>query len=235
MSYVSRLFHGLAHGVQMSWLSRFFRSTVGAKIVMGVTGLILYGFVIFHMAGNLQAWEAAEKLDAYGKMLKQVTEVLWGVRIGLLVAFAAHVWSAIRLVSLSRAARPDGYRKKTHLAANFASLTMKFTGPILLVFIVYHLLHFTVGSAHPDFQHEGVYHNVVVGFSNPLVAGFYILSMLCLAPHLAHGGYSMLRSLGLESEGWSRVARLASRAFALLVVIGNISIPLGVLVGFIHE
>lgn len=219
----------------MSWLSRFFRSTVGAKIVMGATGFVLYGFVIFHMAGNLQAWEAAEKLDAYGAMLKQVTEVLWGVRLALVVALGAHVWSAMRLVQISRAARPEAYRKKTNLAANAASLTMKFTGPILLIFIVYHLLHFTVGSAHPDFRHEGVFHNVVVGFSNPLVAGFYILSMLCLAPHLAHGGYSMLRSLGLESEGWSRIVRLASRAFAAIVVIGNISIPLGVLVGFIHE
>lgn len=217
----------------MSWLSRFLRSTVGMKIVMGATGLILYGFVFIHMLGNLQVFEGEDKINAYGEMLHQVTEVLWGMRLVLIAALIGHVWSAVGLTRTSVKARPQGYRKKAHLAANLASLTMKFTGPIVLVFLIYHLLHFTTGHLHDSFKFGEVFDNVTSAFQNPLVVAFYVVAQLALLPHLAHGGYSMFRSFGLESEAWSGVARNASRAFAAVIVIGNIAIPVAIFAGLV--
>lgn len=217
----------------MSWLSRFARSTVGMKILMGLTGLVLYGFVFVHMLGNLQVFEGAEKIDAYGEMLHQVTEVLWGARLTLLGALAVHVWAAVNLSRRSMQARPQAYKVKKHLAANLASLTMRATGPIILIFLIFHLGHLTTGHFHPSFVFGKVFDNVTTAFRNPLVAGFYVVSMLALAPHLAHGGYSMFRSFGVESDNWSSLARLGSRAFAAVIVLGNIAIPVAILAGLV--
>lgn len=217
----------------MSWLSSFARSTVGMKIIMGASGLVLYGFVFIHMLGNLQVFEGAEKLDAYGEMLHQVTEVLWGMRLVMITSVVLHVWAAVNLSRRSLAARPKGYAKKRNLAANLASLTMKFTGPVILVFLVYHLGHFTTGTFHPEYEFGAVYANVVSAFGNPLVVGFYVLAQLALAPHIAHGGYSMLRTFGLESDAWAGLGRIASRAFAAVIVIGNIAIPVAILAGLV--
>lgn len=226
----------------MSWLLRFARSTIGMKVVMATSGLLLFGFVTAHMIGNLQVFLGAEELNKYGTLLQGTKELLWGMRIGLLLVVIAHIVSAATLVMRSRASRPQGYKVHAWNAPSYAARTMKFGGVILLLFIVYHLLHLTVGAAHPDFTHCATiadeftcnpYRNVVIGFSNPLVSGFYIIAQLALGMHLAHGAWSMLRTLGMNNPRQDALAKTFAKAFAVVIVVGNCSIPIAVLIGLV--
>lgn len=235
----------------MSWFSRFLKSTIGLKIVMALSGLVLFGFVTGHMIGNLQIYLGESTLDHYGEMLKGEMLLLWMVRLTLLFMLVAHVWSAVTLVLRARAARPKGYRRYTSRASTYASRTMRISGPIILLFIIYHLLHYTIG-----FQSVGmgdsavtttiehcrmvagsldcpVYDNVVKGFSQPLIAGIYIVAMLLLGMHLGHGVYSMFRTLGLSNPRFDKLARAFATGMAVIIVLGNCSIPLAVLTGLV--
>ncbi len=219
----------------MNRAQHFFASSLGKKVVMAVTGLALFGFVVAHMVGNLQVYLGPTKLDEYGAALRKVPALLWGMRLGLLVAAALHVWSAYGLTRLNQKARPVGYREKEHRESTYASRTMRWSGVLLLLFIVYHLMHFTIGNVHPDFIHGGVNHNLVVGFQNKLVSAFYIVAMLALGLHMYHGVWSLLQTLGLAHPRYNHLRHAFATLVTVVVVAGNISFPLAVLAGIITE
>ena len=214
----------------------FARSTVGRKVVMAVTGFILFGFILGHLAGNLLLYKGPEAIRAYALFLRAFLHGagLWIARAVLLVSAVLHVWSATSLTLQSWAARPVAYRDWTARDSTYASRTMRWGGVILLVFIVYHLLHFTFGTVHPDFKELEPYHNVVAGFRVLPVSLFYIVAMILLGLHLDHGVWSMLRTLGLSHPRYARYARLAAAGFAILVVVGNVSFPIAVLLGWVR-
>jgi len=219
----------------MSGAGAFLRSTIGRKVVMAVTGLLLFGFVVAHMLGNLQVYLGPTKLDEYGAALRRLPALLWALRIGLLAAVVGHVWAASTLTLTNWAARPRGYRKTRYQESSYASRTMRWSGVILFLFVVYHLLHFTLGNVHPDFVEGGVNHNFVAGFQVPWVSAFYVVAMLCLGLHMYHGVWSLLQTLGLNHPRYNQL-RLAFATFiTAVVVIGNISMPVAVLTGLIRE
>jgi len=211
----------------------FTSSSVGLKVVMAVTGLVLFGFVFVHMLGNLQMFLGPEPMNHYGKLLRELLHGggIWVARAGLLAAVALHIGAAWSLTRTSWKARPVAYKVVAHDASTYASRTMRWSGPILFLFIVYHLLHLTVGSVHPGFVQEDVYRNVIVGFSVWPVAVFYVVAMLALGLHLRHGVWSLLQSLGVSHPRWNAVRGAAAWIFTTLVVLGFLSVPLAVLAG----
>ncbi|MBL8231110.1 MAG: succinate dehydrogenase cytochrome b subunit [Bryobacterales bacterium] len=213
--------------------ARFLDSTVGKKAVMAITGAMLFVFVIGHMLGNLQVYLGPEKINAYGALLHSAPGLLWAARIGLLLAVGLHIISAVQLAALNRKARPVAYVRKKNVTSNYASRTMLVSGPILFFFIVYHLLHFTTGQAHPQFREGDVYHNLVAGFQQPAAAIAYIIAMIMLANHLYHGVWSMFQSLGVSHPKYTPMLRQFAAIAAILIAIGNISIPVSVMTGLI--
>jgi succinate dehydrogenase / fumarate reductase cytochrome b subunit len=214
----------------------YVESSVGRKLVMAATGIVLFGFVVGHMIGNLQVYLGPEALNHYGEFLRELGHggAIWVVRGVLLAAVALHVWAAVTLALENRAARPERYRRLGYATSDYASRTMIWSGPLLAAFIVYHLLHFTVGSVHHDFVAGDVYHNVVSGFRVWPVAAFYIACMLALGLHLYHGVWSMLQTLGLNHPRYNAWRRGFAAFFTMVVVIGNISIPVAVLTGVVR-
>lgn len=216
----------------MDFLLSFWRSTVGTKVVVAVTGLMLLGFTLFHMLGNLQVFLGAEEMNAYAEFLHK-PEIHWTGRIGIFGAIALHVMGTLKLVRQTANARPEGYRTWTAQASTVYSRTMKFTGPIILVFFVLHLLNLTTGAElgialHPDYQAvDGVpkaWENLTSLLGNPLWAVFYIVANLALASHLWHGAFSMAKTLGLSGLRQLRLARMLASAFTVAVTGGNIAI-----------
>jgi succinate dehydrogenase / fumarate reductase cytochrome b subunit len=213
---------------------RFLRSTIGKKVVMALTGVILYGFVLAHMLGNLQAYLGPDKLNAYSAFLHSVPSLLWGARTVLLLSVAAHIAVAIQLSQLKRSARPVAYAMQQNRQATYASRTMMWSGPIIALFVVYHLLHFTTGQAHHDFQPSDVYHNFVSGFQVLPASLVYIAANAALGVHLYHGGFSLFQSLGLTSPRYNPTLKTVTGLATFGVVVANISFPLAVLAGIIQ-
>ena len=213
----------------------FWQSTNGKKVVMAVTGVIMFGFVVGHMLGNLQMYEAPEHINAYGHFLHNLGELLWIERGVLLLAIALHITATIQLALRSKAARPVGYSRRQAINSSYASRTMYWSGPIVLAFIIFHLLQFTAGYIHPQatFVQGDVYQNVVSGFQVWWVSTWYIFAICLLGLHLSHGLWSMFQSVGLAHPRLSPYLKSAARAVALLIVLGYISIPISVLLGFI--
>ncbi len=222
-------------GVRQERPARFLASTNGKKVVMAVTGVILFAFVIGHMLGNLQVYEGPAKINAYGRFLKSIPELLWAVRITLLLSVCLHIWASIGLALRNNAARPDGYARRKNTVSTYASRTMYWSGPILFCFIVYHLLHFTVGVVHPGatFVEGDVYQNMVSSFSVWYVSSWYIFSMILLGLHIRHGAWSFVQSLGFNHPRHTPVIKKLAAAAALLIVLGFISIPISVLAGLV--
>ncbi len=214
---------------------RFWDSTNGQKIVMAITGAILFLFVIGHMLGNLQVFEGPEKLNAYGRFLHDVPEILWAVRVVLLVSVILHIWSSVKLAARKLKARPVSYAKKQDVASTYASRTMYWSGPIILAFVIYHLLHLTAGWVHPgfDFIEGDVYHNVVAGFQVWYVSAWYIFSMILLGFHIRHGAWSMFQSVGINHPRHTPILKKAAAVFAIVIAAGYISIPLSIVLGFV--
>ncbi len=210
-------------------------SSVGKKIIMAITGIVLSLFVLGHMAGNLQAFlpNGAEALDHYGAFLRGLLHGtgIWFVRGGLLLAVGLHIWAYLSLTKTSMAARPTGYRMNDFEEATFASRSMRWTGPILTAFIVFHLMHLTIGNVHPHFVEGKVYQNLVTGLASVPVALFYILAMGCLAFHLWHGSWSMLQTLGLSHPKYLGARKVFAVVFTILVTGGFVLVPLAVLAG----
>lgn len=216
----------------------FLNSSIGMKVIMALTGLVLVGFVVGHMAGNLQIYlpehEGVRPLDTYAVFLRTMLHGagIWIARAVLLGSTALHVWSAIRLTQMNAAARPVAYQNPGFKASTFASRSMRVTGFILAAFILFHILHFTVGKFTP-FEEGKVFQNVVMGFQTPWVSGFYILAMLSLASHLRHGIWSLMQTLGFNHPKYNDCRLNIATAITALVVLVNISFPLAVLFGFV--
>jgi succinate dehydrogenase / fumarate reductase, cytochrome b subunit len=214
----------------------FWQSTNGKKVVMAVTGAILFLFVIGHLLGNLQIFEGRERLNAYGHFLRSLGELLWIVRLVLLAAVALHITATVQLALRNRRARPIPYAKKKSVNSNYADRTMYWSGPIVLAFVIFHLLQFTAGYIHPESQFiEGdVYHNVVAGFSVWWVSAWYIFSMILLGFHLRHGIWSMFQSVGVNHPRHTPALQQAALWIAIFITLGYISIPIGVLAGWVR-
>jgi len=219
-----------------SRVAAFWGSTVGKKMVMAVTGMFLVLFVIGHMIGNLQVYLGPESLNHYAELLRELGHggLIWVFRGTMLGAVVLHVWAATALTLGSWAARPTGYRRRQEwVESTYASRTMRWGGPIILFFLIYHLLHLTTGQAHGSFVAGDVYHNVVAGFSIWWVSGVYIVAQIALGLHLYHGVWSMLQTLGLSHASYNRVRTVIAVVIALVVATGNISIPVAVLTGLV--
>jgi succinate dehydrogenase / fumarate reductase, cytochrome b subunit len=225
------------------FLVAFYRSTIGKKIIMAVTGLIGIGYLILHLAGNLQVFVSQDKIKSYGALLHgPLAEVTWLIRIVLIVAVVLHVLMAYQLTMRSRAARPIGYEHKEPQVATLASRTMKWGGVLLLVFIVVHLLHFTNEIIDPggwrgmtDSQgHRDIYGNIIASFHVWWVAAFYVVAMIALGLHLYHGAWSSIRTLGYAKSSAHPLQRRIALGLAILLWIGFTSIPLGVIAGIIR-
>jgi succinate dehydrogenase / fumarate reductase cytochrome b subunit len=225
----------------MGRVGRLYGSTVGKKIAMAATGVLLFGFVVVHMLGNLKLYQGQEKYDAYAHFLREVGspvfghgQLLWLGRLGLLAAVALHLDAAVRLTVSSRRARPDAYHSRADQSFHYASRTMRWGGLIIATFVVYHILHLTFGTVHADFRPDSPYHNVVTGFLSWPVALAYIAAMIPLGLHLHHGLWSATQTLALRNPRIQRVRRPAAAAIAWLIVLGNVSLPVSVLAGVVR-
>ena len=218
----------------MNRLAAFWESTVGKKAVMAVTGIIGVLFVIGHMVGNLQVFEGAERLNAYGHLLHgPLNELVWGARVVLLLALVLHVVAAWQLTVRNRAARPVEYATRTPQVSTLASRTLRWGGVLLLVFIIYHLLDLTMGTLNPAFRPGDVYANLLGSMQRPAIAVFYIVAMAALALHLYHGTWSSLRTLGVAQASPSPLKRRAAIVIAIIVAAGFAVVPLAVLMGIV--
>jgi succinate dehydrogenase / fumarate reductase cytochrome b subunit len=220
---------------------RFYEAPIGKKVVMAVTGVILFGYVVGHLLGNLQIYSAdRDQVNRYAAFLHDPSRasLLWGVRIVLLLAVAMHIVASLQLWNLKRAARPIGYVKKDDVPSAYAARTMMWSGPIIAAFVVFHVLHLTVGSVLP-LQELGpnqpdVRANVIAGFQHAAVAGFYIVAMLLLCLHLYHGLWSMFQSVGLSHPRYTPGLKRFAAICAILIAAGNISIPIAVMTGLLQ-
>ena len=225
----------------MTWIGSFYRSALGKKAVMAVTGVFLFGWIFAHMLGNLKLFLGPEHMNEYAKWLRVMgspampnSTLLWVVRVLMVVAIWLHIQAATQLTLMSRAARPVGYNRRDYVVASYASRTMRWGGVIILLFIIYHLLHLTFGTVHPNFIENDPYHNVVTGFQVWWVSAFYILANLALGLHLYHGLWAMFNSLGLNHAKFNAWRRYFAIAFAVIIAGGNISMPVAVLLGIVR-
>jgi succinate dehydrogenase / fumarate reductase, cytochrome b subunit len=224
------------------WPVEFYRSAVGKKWVMALTGILLMGYVFFHMLGNLKVYFGAEDINHYGEWLRDLlvpffprTVTLWLLRIGLTAAFVFHIHAAYGLTRINRQARAAGgyISKRDFQAANAASRSMRYTGVVILLFLIWHLADLTWGTVNPDFVRGDVYRNLVASFERPAVSAIYIVANIALGLHLFHGAWSMFQSLGLNNPRWNSWRRGFAVAFAGIVTVGNLTFPIAVLTGII--
>ncbi|MCE9582780.1 MAG: succinate dehydrogenase cytochrome b subunit [Planctomycetes bacterium] len=217
------------------WVWSLLNSSIGKKTVMAITGLALFGFVVAHLVGNLQVFipDDGKSINAYGHLLKSKPALIWTARLTLLALLFAHVITAIRLSLENNAARPVGYQVKNWREASYASRTMMISGPLIFLYVVYHLLHFTVGVVHPKFDHEDVYRNVILGFQSTPAALVYIAAMLMLATHLRHGLWSLCQTLGINHPKYTPALKAGSTVVAAAIAVGYISIPVSVMIGIL--
>ena len=216
-----------------------YQSVVGKKIIMAVTGFILFGFILGHMAGNLQIFlppgpDGVAALDHYAEKLQALGPLLWLVRGVMLVAVCLPILMAFQLWLMKRQARPLDYLKKASTVSTYASRTMYVSGPLVLLYLIYHLLQFTFDTAAPPGAVEGqVRHNLILAFQNEYVSFVYIVANLLLATHLYHGVWSMFQTLGIGHPKYAWWLKLVAKAFAFVVGIGFCSVPIGVLTGLV--
>jgi len=221
------------------FLLAFWRSAVGKKWAMALSGIALLGYVLVHMIGNLKVFLGESHINDYAEWLRDLGEpvlprtwVLWALRLGLIAAFVIHIVAAAQLTRINHAARDVKYQsKRDYVAANFASRTMRYTGVIILLFLIFHLLDLTFGNANPDFVHGDPYHNLFATFERVPVAIVYIVAMVALGMHIFHGAWSMFQSLGINNPRYNIWKRYFAGAFALVITIGNISMPLLITTG----
>jgi succinate dehydrogenase / fumarate reductase cytochrome b subunit len=223
-------------------LSAFFGSSVGKKMIVAVTGIILILFVVGHLLGNLQIFLGPDWINGYSEHLRELGPFLWAIRAFLLVTVILHIYFTILLAIENKRARKKNYVRKEHVKATFASRHMVVSGLVVLAFIIFHLLHFTGRKFNPQFpllrndplNHYDVYSMMVYGFQNVYVSSFYMVGLFLLTLHLTHGSSSFFQSLGLNNKKLAPRLALGGRIFAWLLFIGYISIPIAVLLGFIQ-
>src|SRR5215469_6223671 len=188
---------------------RFWNTTIGKKSAMAVSGVVLAGFVLVHLAGNLQIFLGPERFNGYARALRQLPELLWTVRVVLLAMVAVHIWSTVQLTVVKNDARPFPYARYRPDHSSYASRTMYMSGPIIAAFVIYHLMQFTFGVGGTAFREGDAYGNVIAGFRNPVVSGFYIIAMALLCLHLRHGLWSLFQTLGFNHPRHSARIRVA--------------------------
>jgi succinate dehydrogenase / fumarate reductase cytochrome b subunit len=217
-----------------------YRSSIGKKATMALTGLIGIGFVIMHMIGNLKVFLGEQAFNDYASFLRTFGEpvlpystVLWIIRLVLLGAVALHITAAYQLTRMDWAGRPVRYARKKDVQATFASRTMRWGGVILLLFIIYHIAHITLGIVHPNFVEGNAYHNFVVAFQVWWVTILYVIAMLVLGLHIYHGFWSLFQTLGLNSRTYNGLLRGLALLIALVLVVGFLAGPLAVLFGVV--
>lgn len=203
---------------------------------MAVTGAILFLFVLFHMLGNLQIYEGPAQMNYYGAALRRFPEALWAVRAILLICVVLHIWASVALAVRKNSARPVGYAKKENIGSSYASRTMYWSGPIVLAFVIYHLLDLTAGTIHRGggFAFGDPYHNLVSDFQVWWVSAWYIFAMILLGFHIRHGFWSMFQSVGLNHPRHTPVLRKLATILAVIIVVGYISIPVSILCGWVQ-
>ena len=240
----------------MNLLGSLFSSSLGKKYLMAVTGAVLIAFVTGHLVGNLQIFAAPDKINGYAHFLQSLGPALWAVRLVLLACVLIHIWAAVQLTLENWNARPEQYEFRHTVQATVSSRTMRWTGVVVLAFILYHLAQFTVGWVHADEFKAGheylmtadfhllgfpvvakgqtvadVYSMVFLGFSHPVVSLFYILAVGLLSLHLAHGAESMFQSLGWRTERWAGALKKVVILYCVLYFLGNLAIPGAILTG----
>ncbi|HVM14174.1 MAG TPA: succinate dehydrogenase cytochrome b subunit [Egibacteraceae bacterium] len=223
------------------WLVDLYRSAIGKKYVMALTGVVLMAYVLMHMLGNLKLYfgqdamnEYADWLRVFGAPAAPESSILWVIRVVLLVAFVLHIVAAYQLTRMNRRARPQRYAsRRDWVAADFAARTMRWSGVIVLLFVLFHLADLTFGVANPDFHHGDAYGNVVASFERVPVSLFYIVANLALGLHLYHGAWSLFQSMGWNNPRVNHWRRHFAIGFAVLVVGGNVSFPVAVLTGLV--
>ena len=227
--------------IGMTRLFNHFQSSVGAKVVMALSGLVLVIYVIFHMLGNLQVFEGPHALNSYAAFLRDLPILLWTARIGLLGIAVVHVALAIRLSLNNRRARPIAYAIHEYRRASITSRTMTASGIVLLLFLVFHLLHLTAGVIGPasadridEEGHRDVYGMLIHAFQNPLMVAVYLAGQVGLAFHLSHAVSSSVQTLGFEHAALDRLFKAAGPSVALLVVFGNVAIILAIFLGIVR-
>ena len=237
----------------MNIITHVFKSSLGKKYIMAVTGFVLFLFVIGHLAGNLQIFLGQEAINRYGHFLQSNPELIWPARLTLLLMVGLHIWSATVISLENKAARPVGYAVYQPVGSSYASRTMLVSGSIVFVFIVYHLLHYTVLVQYLNFtgqdfsafmeklpgqvpaERHDIFKMMVVGFTNPWVSAFYVLGLALLSLHLSHGASSMFQSLGWKNEAYRPFLDLAARVVAVMIFLGYTSIPIAILCGYGKE
>lgn len=225
----------------VSWARDFYASQLGKKAVMAVTGIAIFGFAMFHMVGLMKVYIGRDPLNHYSEWLRNLlvpflprTVTLWHLRIGLIAAVVLHVVAAAQLTIANRRARPERYATRTdYIAANYASRTMRWTGVIVGLFIVYHLMNLSWGNAHPDFVRGDAYHNMLVAFRSWPVSAVYIVANLALGLHIYHGLWSLFQSLGLNNPRFNAWRTYFAQAFSVILTVGYVSFPVTVLAGVV--
>jgi len=227
-------------------LVQFYRSTLGKKVVVAVTGIMMVLFVVGHVLGNFKTFAGVDPstgvhaLDSYAVFLKEIGQdlmgkgtFLWFARIGLLLALILHVVTILQLRAINRVARPEGYGAEKRKPQTFAAYLMFWGGLLLFAFIIFHILHMTIGTVHTNFVEGAVYANVYHAFQIPWVVGFYVVAMFALGLHLYHGLWSVFQTLGLDNPDWNRHLLLGARVLSVLIVLGFISVPIAVFAGWL--
>jgi succinate dehydrogenase / fumarate reductase cytochrome b subunit len=210
-------------------MARFYESTIGKKAIMAVTGLILFGYLIAHMLGNLQIFLGSAVMNHYAETLHANPPLLWTARIVLLISVVLHIWASIQLSVIKKEARPVAYVKRANVSSSWASRSMMLSGPIIAAFVIFHLLHLTTGTLHPHFLELHPYENLVAGFLSVPFALAYIVAMVLIGFHLSHGIWSMFQSIGLSHPRYTPAIKKFEAVFSWILIAGFISVPLAVL------
>ena len=223
----------------MNLIIAFYRSSIGKKWIVALSGLVLIGYVIGHMIGNLQVFAGPEKINAYAEFLHSMPGALWAVRLVLLIAFVLHIVATIQLTIENRAARSDRYVKKARVQSTLANRTMALSGLVVLAFVAYHLAHFTVRVTDQRFHRLprgefDVHSMVILGFQNYWVSGFYVVAVFLLCLHLSHGFQSVLQTLGANSNKVRLPITRFGQALAWLIFLGYVAIPVAVLTNYLR-
>lgn len=219
---------------------RLYKTTVGKKAVMAVTGAVLLGYVTVHMLGNLKVFLGPESIDGYGRWLREILApvfghegVLWLARLGLLLCVVLHLTAATQLARRAGAARPAGYQHRVRVQGSYAARTMRWGGLIIGLFVIYHILDLTAGYLNPHGVSGEIYRNVTADFQYWYVVLAYTVAVLALGFHLRHGVWSALRSLGVASAARARAVRMVAFGYATVITVGFLCVPYAVLLGVI--
>jgi len=219
----------------MNRLRLLWTTSVGKKIIMGVTGVIWVAYLITHVLANLLVFQGPSKINAYSAFLHGTGGALWAARLVLIAALVFHIVAAIQLADRRQEARPVRYATgREPQTSTFASRTIRWGGALILLFLLFHVLHFTVGTVHSSFLEGDPYHNVAAGFRNPVVVVLYLIAMAVVGLHLYHGVWSSGRSLGMSPPSPRPLRRSLALVLALLVWLGFSIIPIAVYAGVIR-